>query len=91
MCSDIVVDSTAAICPFPEVREMTAFANGSRFHECLQTAGFYLSTRNPIVQFELISGYLDSPPSKITASYHLNNQDTSTEDRNPEFYTKFSF
>lgn len=55
MCSDIVVDSTAAICPFPKVREMSPSANGSRSLKCLKTAGFYLSTRSPVVQFELIS------------------------------------
>lgn len=72
MCSDMVVASTVAVCPFPEVREMTPFADGNRSHKYLKTAVLYLSTRSPIVQFEFISGYLSSPRD-LTASYHLNN------------------
>lgn len=38
---------------------MTALANGSQFHKFPRNSDFYLTTRNPTVQLQLFSVYID--------------------------------
>lgn len=45
----------------PEVRETILFTDRNQFHKFLRNAGFYPTVRNPVVQGEFTSGYLDSP------------------------------
>lgn len=59
VCSPRYMSMEGHIFLLPVAREMTALANGSKFHKFPRNSGFYLTTRNPTVQLQLFSAYID--------------------------------
>lgn len=49
---------SVSLLPEERIRKMTPFGRGNWFPKFLRNAGIYLTTRNLMVQFELISGYI---------------------------------